>query len=120
MTLLNLTTEVKKHFEGADISDVRRLAGELEMKLCNEIFSPHGIECPGNLSKRDVNEPLLLDDCHISLYLDYIFAVLSREEADIEAANAFSTLFNQRLSELAVYMRRNNLPVKNTPLKGGI
>ena len=121
MTLLNIMTKVKERFSNADVKDVCCMVNELENRLMYEIFSPHGVECRHRELdvKKDMNTPLILDEKNISLYIYFIFAVLSLRELDFEASEAYSTLFNERFSELSVFYRRNNIPLKNAPLKGG-
>ena len=122
MTLLNLITNVKERFPSADAKEISAIAGEFEGVLINEIFSPNGIISErGKLeSKSDANTKLFLSSENLSLYLFYVYAALSLKEMDFEASNAYSSLFNKRFAEFAAFVRRNNLPVKNTLLKGGV
>ena len=122
MTLLNLITNVRERFPSADAKEISAIAGEFEGILINEIFSPNGIAVPREklTLKSNVNDKLFLSDENLSLYLFYIYAALSLKEMDFEASNAYSKIFNERFAEFAAFIRRNNLPVKNTLIKGGI
>lgn len=120
MTLLNIITAVKERFPSADAKDICRLVNELESRLNDEIFSPFKIECSKRKLdvKSDMNTPLFLGEENISLYVYFIYSILSLEESDFECSSIFSTVFNKKFSELAAAYRRNHLPRKNTLLKG--
>lgn len=122
MTLLNLLSVINKKHPDANREDVCRIVNELEERIINEIFSPHGIERPrAELNaESDMHVNLILKDEYISLYVYFIYAVLALRELDFESSNSYSLLFNEKFKELAIFYRRNNLPVKNTILKGGI
>lgn len=122
MTLLNLLSVINKKHPDASREDVCRIVNELEERIINEIFSPHGIERPrAELNaESDMHVNLILKDEYISLYVYFIYAVLALRELDFESSNSYSLLFNEKFKELAIFYRRNNLPVKNTILKGGI
>lgn len=121
MTLLNLITLIKRHFPDATDRDICHYTNELESRLSDEIFSPAGMDCrvkPLDVTK-DTDTPLLLDNEHLSLYINYIFAIISMQNSDFETSNIHSELFNQKISELAVQIRRTHKPIKNTPITGG-
>lgn len=121
MKLFDVITTVKKQIPDVSGEDICKIVNELEDKIHNEIFSPHGIKRPyEKLNIKDnINENLFLDDAYLSLYIYFIYAVLLVRDLDFESANAYSLLFNERFKELAAFYRKNNLPIKNTPLKGG-
>lgn len=122
MTLFDIITTVNKQFPGISGEDICDIVNELEDKIISEIFSPHGIERPRPPlnAKTDINESLILENKHLSLYTYFIHSVLSLNELDFESANSFATAFNERFKELSISYRRENLPIKNTVLKGGI
>lgn len=122
MTLFDLLTTVNKQFPNADKDDICRIANELESRIINEIFSPHGIESKKSKSneKSDIHSKLILEDEYASLYIYFIYVVLSIKELDFETSNTYSLLFNKKFEELAVFYRRNHLPIKNTAIKEGI
>lgn len=122
MTLFDIITLVNKQFPDANGDEICPIINELEERIFSEIFSPHGIERPRPKlnPKTDVNENLFLGEEHISLYLFFLFSVLSIKELDFENANAYSTLFNEKFKELAVLYRKNYSPVKKVLFKGGI
>ena len=121
MKLFDVITTVKKQIPDVSGEDICKIVNELEDKIHNEIFSPHGIKRPyEKLNIKDnINENLFLDDAYLSLYIYFIYAVLLVRDLDFESANAYSLLFNERFKEVAAFYRKNNLPIKNTPLKGG-
>ena len=121
MTLLNLITLIKKHFPNATDKDICYYTNELESRLSSEIFSPAGMVCRvQHLDvKNDADTPLLLGNEYLSIYINYIFAIISMQNSDFETSNIHSELFNQKFSELAVQIRRTHKPIKNTPITGG-
>ena len=122
MTLFNILTIVNKQFPNIGRDEVCSIVNELESRIINEIFSPHGLAVPHTKldAKSDINTKLILDEENISLYIYFIYAVLSIKELDFESSNSYSLLFNEKFKEVAVFYRRNNLPIKNTLLQGGI
>ena len=122
MTLLNIITAAMERFPDVSGTEICLIVNELESRLIDEIFSPSGISVRTERldPETDLNTALLLGEENILLYVYFIFSVLSLRELDFNAANAFSTVFNEKFSELSVFYRRNNPPVKKTVLSGGI
>ena len=122
MTLFDIITSVNKQFPDTNGKDICHITNELEEKIFSEIFSPNGIGRPRPKlnHKEDINAELFLGEENLSLYLFFIFAILSIRELDFENSNAYSNLFNEKFKDLAVFYRRNYTPTKNTLLKGGI
>lgn len=122
MTLFDIFNAVKERFPNTDIKEVCQLVNELESRLVSEIFSPHGIAVRTQRlnEETDTYTPLLLEEENILLYVYFSFSILSLKEMDFEAANAYSTAFNQKFSELSTLYRRNYTPINNVQLSGGV
>ena len=122
MTLFDIVNAVKKRFPNSDISEICQMVNELEHRVNNEIFSPCGISARTEKlnHETDLHAPLILCKENILVYVYYAFWVLSLKEMDLDAANAYSTVFNNKWCELAVFYRRNHIPLKKTGLSGGI
>ena len=122
MTLSSIASTVNERFPKVSITEISQIVNELESRLINEIFSPHGISVRTEKlnPETDINTPFILEDDNLYLYVYFLFSVLSIKELDFEASNAYSVAFNQKFSELSAAYRRNNTPVKNIPLSGGI
>lgn len=122
MTLFNIASTVNERFPNTDITEICQIVNELEFRLVNEIFSPHGIEARAEKlnPEADIHTAFVLGDEYLSLYLNFLFSILSLKELDFDAANVYSAAFNQSFSELSALYRRNNTPIKNTLLRGGI
>ena len=122
MDLLHVDTVVKERFIESELFQVCRVVNDLEQRLVCEIFSPCGIEVratPLNF-RDDAHTPLLLGDEHLMLYVYYVFWIFSITEMDLEAANAYSSLFYEKYNKLAVFYRRKYAPIKNPKLTGRI
>lgn len=122
MTLRNLIIKIRESFPGADEKDICQSVNELESELKSEIFSPAGVECRNSALdvKKDIDCSLILSDEHSAIYTSYISHILALGETDYERANAFSDIFNQKFDELAAEFRRQNIPIKRTPIRGGM
>lgn len=122
MTLLNIVTAARERFPDAAETEICLIVNELESRLINEIFSPHGISVRAQRldPEGDMNTELLLGEENRLLYLYFVFSLLSLRELDFNAANAFSTVFNEKFGELSAFYRRNNPPLKKIALSGGI
>ena len=122
MTLYDILTATKERFSNAKDTEVCRLVNEVESRLIDEIFSPHGIEVRTERldPQTDINSSLILDDEDFLLYVYFVFSIFAVKELDFSTANAYSVAFNEKFSQLSVRYRRKFTPVKNIPLKGGI
>lgn len=122
MTLLNIITAVKERFPNTNADEIGNAVSGLEQRIINEIFSPHGIEVPTKSNDSENNEltSLILGDENILLYIYYLFSIFSLKEMDVEAANAYSTAFNEKFAELSAFYRRKHPPIKKIKLSGGV
>lgn len=122
MTLLDITNVVKNKFPNSEINEVCHIVNELELRVVNEIFSPCGLSARTEVlsPETDANTPLILSEEYILLYVYYTYWAFSLKEMDLEAANVYSTVFNEKWNELAVFYRRNHTPTKKVLLSGGI
>lgn len=122
MTLYDILTATKERFSNAKDTEVCRLVNEVESRLIDEIFSPHGVEVRTERldPQTDINSSLILDDEDFLLYVYFVFSIFAVKELDFSTANAYSVAFNEKFSQLSVRYRRKFTPVKNIPLKGGI
>ncbi len=122
MTVLDILNSVKKRFPNTDATEICQIVNELEKRFVGEIFSLCGLEVrttPLN-PEQDLNTPLLLENEHILIYVYYAYWALSVKEMDMDGANSFAGIFNERFVALAIYYRRKYLPTKNTLLSGGV
>ena len=120
MKLLDIDTAVKERFPEVELYTICRLVNDLEHKINCEIFSPCGIDArrePLDV-RSDTHSPLILEDGYLLLYVYYVFWGLSINEMNLEAANYYSALFNEKYNKLAIFYRRNYKPIKNTAITG--
>lgn len=120
MNLLDIDTAVTERFPEAEPNTICQLVNDLEHRINCEIFSPCGIEARNEPLdfRTDTHMPLLLDDGYLLLYVYYVFWGLSINEMNLESANSYSALFNEKYNKLAIFYRRNYMPIKNTPITG--
>ncbi len=122
MTVLDVLNSVKRRFPNAEVNEICQTVNELEKRLIGEIFSLCGLDVrntPIDL-KENPDTPLLLEAEHFLLYVYYVYWVLSIKEMDMDGANAFANIFNEKFCALAISYRRKYLPIKNTLLSGGV
>ena len=122
MTLFDILTATKERFPNAKAEEVCRIVNEVEKRLVDEIFSPHGIKVRTErlTAETDIYSPLILNGEDILIYVYFVFSIYSLKELDFSAANAYSAAFNEKFSDLSVNYRRKFLPVKNTLISGGV
>ena len=122
MTVLDILNSVKKRFPNTDIDEICQIVNELEKRFVSEIFSLCGLDVRTTPLDpvKDLATPLLLENEYFLIYVYYVYWVLSIKEMDMDAANSFAGIFNERFISLAIYYRRKYLPTKNTLLSGGI
>lgn len=120
MTLKEFIIEVKNNYPSVEKEKVVKAVCQLEDKILGEIFSPSGVKNEVDISvDADIDRPLILSN-YDRLYTSYITSILALEDGDFEVANAHTAAFNLLFSQLAAEYRRKFIPIKNTPISGGV
>lgn len=120
MKLSEIVLKVKEKLEDASEKEITEIVNSLESKIIADIFIPSGISYEKRVldCESDMEASLLLSNDCADFYFYYIMAILAAKDMDITAYENYNTLFNFAYSELSLYFRRNNCPVKQTKIGG--